>query len=42
MLIAAAAQQWQVAPTACRAENGIVHGPGGKQLSFGKLATQAA
>src|SRR5512133_4057181 len=32
MLIAAAAGQWKVAPAVCRAENGIVHGPGGKQL----------
>lgn len=42
MLIAAAAAQWKVDPAACRAENGIVHGPGGKQLSFGKLAARAA
>lgn len=42
MLIAAAAQQWKVEPAACRAENGIVIGPGGKQLSFGKLAARAA
>src|SRR5512133_963989 len=42
MLIAAAAGQWKVDPAACRAENGIVHGPGGKQLSFGKLAAKAA
>ena len=42
MLVAAAAQQWQIAPAACRAEKGIVHGPGGKELSFGKLAAKAA
>ena len=42
MLVAAAAQQWKVDPAACRAENGMVHGPGGKQLSFGKLAARAA
>ena len=42
MLIAAAAQQWKVDPSACRAENGVVHGPGGRQLSFGKLAVRAA
>ncbi|MSN24688.1 MAG: molybdopterin-dependent oxidoreductase [Geobacter sp.] len=42
MLISAAAQRWKVAPSACRAENGIVHGPNGKQLSFGKLASEAA
>lgn len=42
MLIAAAAGQWKVSPAACRAENGAVHGPDGKQLSFGKLAAKAA
>lgn len=42
MLIAAAAEQWHVVPCLCRAENGIVHGPGGKQLTFGKLAKRAA
>ncbi len=42
MLVAAAAQQWKVDPAACRAENGIVYGPGTKQLSFGKLAARAA
>jgi isoquinoline 1-oxidoreductase beta subunit len=42
MLVAAAAEQWKVTPAACRAENGSVHGPGGKQLSFGKLAARAA
>ncbi len=42
MLVAAAAEQWKVAPGSCRAENGIVHGPAGRQLSFGKLATRAA
>ncbi len=42
MLVAAAAGRWKVDPAACRAENGIVLGPGGKQLSFGKLAASAA
>jgi isoquinoline 1-oxidoreductase subunit beta len=42
MLIAAAAQQWKVEPGSCRAEKGIVHGPAGRQLSFGKLAAKAA
>ena len=42
MLIAAAAKEWGVAPTACRAENGFVRGPGNKKLSFGKLAAAAA
>lgn len=42
MLITAAALQWQVDPTLCRAEKGFVRGPGGKRLSFGKLAAKAA
>ena len=42
MLVAAAAQRWKVDKATCRAENGIVLGPGGKQLSFGKLAASAA
>jgi len=42
MLIAAAAEQWKVKPAACRAENGVVFGPGGKKLSFGMLAGRAA
>ncbi|MGB9082639.1 MAG: molybdopterin cofactor-binding domain-containing protein, partial [Desulfuromonadaceae bacterium] len=42
MLIATAAGEWKVDPAACRAKNGIVHGPGGRQLSFGKLAAGAA
>jgi isoquinoline 1-oxidoreductase subunit beta len=42
MLINAAAQQWKVKPEDCRAENGVIIGPGGKQLSFGKLAGKAA
>jgi len=42
MLIAAAAREWQVLPSVCRAENGIVHGPGGRKAAFGKLAAAAA
>jgi isoquinoline 1-oxidoreductase beta subunit len=42
MLIAAAAQEWRVDPVACRAENGVILGPAGKKLSFGKLAAKAA
>jgi isoquinoline 1-oxidoreductase subunit beta len=43
MLIAAAAQTWNVNPADCRAENGIVLHPGsGRRLSYGKLAEQAA
>lgn len=42
MLIAAAAAQWKVKQTDCRAENGMVHGPGGKKLGYGRLAARAA
>jgi isoquinoline 1-oxidoreductase beta subunit len=42
MLVAAAARAWKVDPGACRAENGMVLGPGGKSLSYGKLAARAA
>jgi len=42
MLITAAAQQWKVDPAVCRADKGVVHGPGGKRLSFGKLVARAA
>jgi isoquinoline 1-oxidoreductase subunit beta len=40
MLVRAAAAQWKVDPSACRAENGyVVHA--GDRLSFGKLASAA-
>lgn len=43
MLVAAAAQIWNVPPETCRAENGSVwHAPSGKKLSYGKLAETAA
>lgn len=42
MLINAAAQQWRVDAASCRAENGMILGPGGKRLSFGALAAAAA
>lgn len=42
MLVAAAAGAWKVEPSACRADNGMVLGPGGKSLSYGKLAARAA
>jgi len=42
MLIAAAAERWGVAPKQCRAEMGVVHGPGGQELGFGDLAEAAA
>ncbi|MCP4403904.1 MAG: xanthine dehydrogenase family protein molybdopterin-binding subunit [bacterium] len=43
MLVAAAAEQWGVAPGECAAENGmVVHKSRGKKLSFGALAEAAA
>ena len=43
MLVAAAAEQWGVAPGECAAENGmVVHKSSGKKLSFGALAEAAA
>jgi isoquinoline 1-oxidoreductase beta subunit len=43
MLIAAAAQTWQVAPAALRAENGfVIHAASNRRASFGSLADQAA
>src|SRR5437016_12584774 len=34
MLVAAAAEQWQVAPDQCRTEASMVHGPGGKSATY--------
>ena len=43
MLISAAADRWDVAPSDCRAENGIItHLPTGRRLPFGTVAAQAA
>ncbi|KAA0891790.1 xanthine dehydrogenase family protein molybdopterin-binding subunit [Oryzomonas rubra] len=42
MLVAAAAKGWQMEPAACRAENGVVIGPGGKRSGYGSLAARAA
>jgi isoquinoline 1-oxidoreductase beta subunit len=43
MLIAAAAQQWYVEPSACHVENGaVVHSATSKRLGYGALAEQAA
>lgn len=41
MLIGAAAAQWKVAPSSLRTRNGVVIGPGGKQLGYGQLADAA-
>jgi isoquinoline 1-oxidoreductase subunit beta len=42
MLVAAAAEQWKVAPDQCRTEGGIVRGPGGKSARYAELAEAAA
>jgi isoquinoline 1-oxidoreductase beta subunit len=43
VLVAAAAQQWKVDPSACRVENGVViHGPTSKRATYGSLAEAAA
>ena len=43
MLIAAAAQEWGVDPSACRAEQGtVVHAASGRSVTYGKLADRAA
>src|SRR5689334_23686954 len=42
MLVAAAAEQWQVAPTQCHTEASVVHGPGGQSARYAELAAAAA
>lgn len=42
MLVAAAASQWKVKPEACKADKGVVTGPGGKKATYGQLAEAAA
>jgi isoquinoline 1-oxidoreductase beta subunit len=43
MLIAAAAQSWNVDPQSCRAEKGyVLHTPTGRRASYGSLAEAAA
>ncbi len=43
MLIEAAAKRWNVPASQCRAERGVVvHGPSGRHLEFGALASEAA
>src|SRR5881409_4173597 len=38
MLVAAAAEQWKVAPDQCRTAASVVHGPGGKSATYAELA----
>src|SRR6476659_709881 len=42
MLIAAAAQRWNVAPNECRTAASIVYGPGGRSARYADLAEDAA
>src|SRR5436309_7280633 len=42
MLVAAAAEQWKVAPGQCRAESSVVHGPNGQSAKYAELADAAA
>jgi len=43
MLIAAAAEQWQVEPSSCRAQSGaVIHSPSSRKLTYGSLAKAAA
>jgi isoquinoline 1-oxidoreductase beta subunit len=41
MLVAAASRQWQVDPSQCRTEKGVVYGPAGQKASYGALADAA-
>ena len=42
MLLQAAANEWKVPVEQCKAENGVITGPGGKRTTYGKVATAAA
>lgn len=43
LLVAAAAQTWNVDPSSCRTEKGnVIHNPTGKKLSYGELVEKAA
>jgi isoquinoline 1-oxidoreductase subunit beta len=43
MLVSAAAERWNVDPSTCHAEKGVVlHGPTGRKLGYGKLVDAAA
>ena len=42
MLIAAAADRWNVSPNDCRAENSVVYGPNGTSARYAELADRAA
>ena len=42
MLVSAAAAKWKVDEKQCRAEKGLVLGPGGRKIAFGAIADAAA
>jgi isoquinoline 1-oxidoreductase subunit beta len=42
MLVAGAAQQWNVSPEQCRTEASVVHGPSGQSAKYSELAEKAA
>jgi isoquinoline 1-oxidoreductase beta subunit len=42
MLVTAAANDWNVDASQCKASNGTVTGPGGKKATYGQLAAKAA
>src|SRR5258707_11108788 len=43
MLVTVAAQRWNVDPSTCRAQNGVVvHAPSGRKLGYGALVDTAA
>src|SRR5256885_8839682 len=42
MLVGAAAATWNVDPSQCRTEKGVVYGPGGKKVTYGQLVGAAA
>jgi isoquinoline 1-oxidoreductase beta subunit len=42
MMVAAAASDWGVDPSTLKVENGVIKGPGGKQVTYGMIAPKAA
>jgi isoquinoline 1-oxidoreductase subunit beta len=42
MLVAAAAERWNVSPAQCRTEASVVHGPGGRSAGYAEVAEAAA
>jgi len=42
MLVQAAADEWKTDPSKCKAANGVITGPGGKKVSYGKVAEAAS